>query len=64
MPQLKLLHTAISASMKISTPHEHEKSFNAMLYDCIDGSLKSILGEDGVSTFYYAIEQKFEFPKS
>lgn len=38
-----------------------EKGFNGTLFDCIDKAIVSILGKDAVITFYYAIQQRFNF---
>ena len=39
-----------------------EKGFNQVLFDCIDRAASSILGKDGMYTFYYAIQEKHNLP--
>lgn len=39
-----------------------DKGFNEVLFDCIDRAASSILGKDGVYTFYYAIQERYNLP--
>ena len=39
-----------------------EKSFNATLFDCIDYALTRVLGKEAISTFYYAITERYNIP--
>lgn len=40
-----------------------DKGFNATLFESIDNALVAILGKEAVSTFYFAVEEKFRIPK-
>jgi hypothetical protein len=49
---------------RFQMPLEYEKGFNPTLYDCIDRALSSLLGRQAVSTFYFAVEEKFNLPEA
>ena len=40
-----------------------EKGFGPTLFDCINVALVSTLGQESVSTFYYAIQETFHLPQ-
>lgn len=42
----------------------HEKGFDPSLFDCLDKALTATLGKTTITTFYYAIQEKYHFPES
>jgi hypothetical protein len=45
------------------TSENTDKGFNASLFDCINNTLVSTLGEDAIESFYRAIEMNYNFPQ-
>ena len=42
----------------------NEKGFDPSLFDCMDKALTATLGKTTITTFYYAIQERYHVPES
>ena len=58
-----LLDGTINRSSKqVTIPNE--KGFDPSLFDCMDKALTATLGKTTITTFYYAIQERYHVPES